>query len=68
MREFTDLKAPIIMFDKDDNYIVMRLEEVSSSRLINTHVSFTQKTDQISQLLPVSFGPEALPPPGSLRR
>ncbi|RYC59578.1 hypothetical protein CHU98_g6622 [Xylaria longipes] len=46
IREFCDLDVPIIMFDKDDRYVVMRLEE----------------------LLPVSFGPEALPPPGSLAR
>ncbi|KAI0191778.1 cytidine deaminase-like protein [Xylaria flabelliformis] len=46
IREFCDLNTPIIMFDKDDNYVVMSLEE----------------------LLPVSFGPEALPPPGSLAR
>ncbi|KAI1820333.1 cytidine deaminase [Xylaria intraflava] len=39
IREFCDLKAPVIMFDKDDNYVVMRLED----------------------LLPISFGPEALP-------
>ncbi|KAI5927742.1 cytidine deaminase-like protein [Camillea tinctor] len=45
IREFCDPKTPIIMFDKDDNYVVSRLEE----------------------LLPMSFGPEALPPPGSLR-
>ncbi|KAI0482205.1 cytidine deaminase-like protein [Xylariaceae sp. FL0804] len=44
IREFCDLDAPVIMFDKDDNYMVLRLDE----------------------LLPVSFGPEALPPPGSL--
>ncbi|OTB06625.1 hypothetical protein M426DRAFT_258305 [Hypoxylon sp. CI-4A] len=43
IREFCDLDAPIIMFDKDDNYTVKRLEE----------------------LLPLSFGPEALPPPAS---
>ncbi|KAI1340412.1 cytidine deaminase [Xylariaceae sp. FL0016] len=43
IREFCDLAAPIIMFDKDDKYMVQRLE----------------------QLLPMSFGPEALPPPGS---
>ncbi|OTB18338.1 hypothetical protein K445DRAFT_55839, partial [Daldinia sp. EC12] len=43
IREFCDLTAPIIMFDKDDNFTVFRLEE----------------------LLPLSFGPEALPPPGS---
>ncbi|KAI0164835.1 cytidine deaminase [Xylariaceae sp. FL1272] len=29
IREFCDLEAPIIMFDKDDNYVVMRLGEVS---------------------------------------
>lgn len=29
IREFCDLKAPIIMFDKDDNYKVARLEQVS---------------------------------------
>ncbi|KAH9909369.1 cytidine deaminase [Xylariomycetidae sp. FL2044] len=45
IREFCDPIAPIVMFDKDDNYIVLRLEEI----------------------LPLSFGPEALPPPGSIR-
>ncbi|CAJ2501738.1 Uu.00g045910.m01.CDS01 [Anthostomella pinea] len=44
IREFCEPAAPIIMFDKDDNYLVLRLEEI----------------------LPMSFGPEALPPPGSL--
>ncbi|KAI1466801.1 cytidine deaminase-like protein [Daldinia caldariorum] len=43
IREFCDLTSPVIMFDKDDNFTVFRLEE----------------------LLPLSFGPEALPPPGS---
>ncbi|KAH9999577.1 cytidine deaminase-like protein [Xylariaceae sp. FL0662B] len=42
IREFCDPTAPIIMFDKDDNYTVVRLDEI----------------------LPLSFGPEALPPPG----
>ncbi|KAI0430084.1 cytidine deaminase [Xylaria sp. FL1042] len=46
IREFCDLTAPILMFDKDDNYVVMRLED----------------------LLPLSFGPECLPPPESLAR
>ncbi|KAI1333414.1 cytidine deaminase-like protein [Xylariaceae sp. FL0255] len=45
IREFCELKTPIVMFDKDDNYAIMRLGE----------------------LLPVSFGPEALPPPRSLK-
>ncbi|KAI1359142.1 cytidine deaminase [Xylaria arbuscula] len=40
IREFCDLSAPVIMFDKDENYVAMRLEE----------------------LLPLSFGPECLPP------
>ncbi|KAG7293129.1 hypothetical protein NEMBOFW57_003175 [Staphylotrichum longicolle] len=41
IREFCDLSVPIIMFDKDSNYVVMKLEE----------------------LLPLSFGPEALGAP-----
>ncbi|KAI1434520.1 cytidine deaminase [Xylaria sp. CBS 124048] len=28
IREFCDLKAPVIMFDKDENYMVMRLEDL----------------------------------------
>jgi len=44
IREFCELQTPIFMFDKDGNFVVMRLE----------------------QLLPLSFGPEALAPPGSL--
>ncbi|RAL59125.1 hypothetical protein DID88_006772 [Monilinia fructigena] len=40
IREFCDLDTPIFMFDKNGDFIVLRLE----------------------QLLPLSFGPEALPP------
>lgn len=29
IREFCDLSMPIIMFDKDSNFVVMKLEEVS---------------------------------------
>ena len=29
IREFCALTAPIIMFDKDDRFVVMRLEQVS---------------------------------------
>ncbi|KAA8564701.1 hypothetical protein EYC84_011598 [Monilinia fructicola] len=39
IREFCDLDTPIFMFDKNGDFIVLRLE----------------------QLLPLSFGPEALP-------
>ncbi|KAK6843571.1 cytidine deaminase [Apiospora arundinis] len=42
IREFCDLSTPILMFDKNGDYLVQKLEE----------------------LLPLSFGPEALPPPG----
>ncbi|KAK4129513.1 cytidine deaminase [Parathielavia appendiculata] len=41
IREFCDLSVPIIMFDKDSKFIVMKLEE----------------------LLPLSFGPDALGAP-----
>ncbi|KAK2624454.1 hypothetical protein QTJ16_006404 [Diplocarpon rosae] len=43
IREFCELSTPIVMFDKDGAFVVLRLE----------------------QLLPMSFGPEALPPPGA---
>ena len=36
IREFCDLSVPIIMFDKDSNFVVMKLEEVS---LINTGIA-----------------------------
>lgn len=29
IREFCDLSMPILMFDKDENYCVLKLEEVS---------------------------------------
>ncbi|KAI4596148.1 hypothetical protein KJ359_005653 [Pestalotiopsis sp. 9143b] len=44
IREFCDLKTPIFMFDKNQDFVMLRLEE----------------------LLPLSFGPEALPPPQSI--
>ncbi|KAL0938937.1 Cytidine deaminase [Colletotrichum truncatum] len=46
IREFVDLETPVIMFNKDGKYVVMRLQ----------------------QLLPLSFGPEYLPPPDVLER
>ncbi|KAF9879856.1 cytidine deaminase [Colletotrichum karsti] len=46
IREFVDLETPILMFNKDGKYVVMRLQ----------------------QLLPLSFGPETLPPPDVLER
>ena len=44
IREFCELSTPVYMFDKDGNFMVMKLE----------------------QLLPLSFGPDALPPPEEL--
>lgn len=29
IREFCDLKMPLLMFDKDGNFVVLKLEEVS---------------------------------------
>ena len=29
IREFCALSAPVIMFDKDDRFVIMRLEQVS---------------------------------------
>jgi hypothetical protein len=29
MREFCSLSMPVIMLDKDENYVVLKLEEVS---------------------------------------
>ncbi|KAM7200478.1 cysteine proteinase-3 [Rhypophila sp. PSN 637] len=45
IREFCDLSTPIIMFDGEQKYSIMRLE----------------------QLLPLSFGPEALGVPSQLQ-
>ncbi|KFA66556.1 hypothetical protein S40285_00683, partial [Stachybotrys chlorohalonatus IBT 40285] len=44
MREFCSPSVPIIMFDKNDDFVVLTME----------------------QLLPMSFGPENLPPPSEL--
>ncbi|KAI8315935.1 Tropinone reductase-like 2 [Colletotrichum sp. SAR11_59] len=46
IREFVDLETPILMFNKNGKYVVMRLQ----------------------QLLPLSFGPEFLPPPEVLEK
>ena len=59
MREFCDLSVPIIMFDKDDNFAVMTLEEVGGLSGLQ-HTAWP--ADHL-QLLPASFGPEALGAP-----
>ncbi|TFB05587.1 Cytidine deaminase [Trichoderma ghanense] len=43
IREFCTMQTPILMFDKNSDYVVMTVD----------------------QLLPMSFGPDALPPPGA---
>lgn len=60
IREFCELDMPILMFDKDGSFVVMRLEQVCDflSRIVRLLILLVQ-------LLPMSFGPEALPPPGS---
>ncbi|KAF5669213.1 cytidine deaminase [Fusarium heterosporum] len=44
IREFCALDTPVIMFDKNEDFVIMKLR----------------------QLLPLSFGPDQLPPPGTL--
>ncbi|RMJ06812.1 hypothetical protein BHE90_014608 [Fusarium euwallaceae] len=46
IREFCTLETPIIMFDKNEDFVVVKL----------------------GQLLPMSFGPDQLPPPEALSR
>ncbi|KAM5355747.1 hypothetical protein ACJ41O_002393 [Fusarium nematophilum] len=43
IREFFTLDTPIIMFDKNEDFVIVKLR----------------------QLLPMSFGPDQLPPPGA---
>ncbi|PTB46633.1 uncharacterized protein TrAFT101_003917 [Trichoderma asperellum] len=43
IREFCTQQTPVIMFDKNSDYVVLTVD----------------------QLLPMSFGPDALPPPGA---
>lgn len=61
IREFCSLDTPIIMFDKNEDYVVLRLKQVSFLPLISlvTGDSFDVK------LLPMSFGPDQLPRPGA---
>jgi len=51
------------MFDKDGAFVVMKLEQVSDSI---SNVDRRNANLLLLQLLPLSFGPEALPPPGEL--
>jgi cytidine deaminase len=60
IREFCELQMPIFMFDKDGAFVVMKLEQACILLFKDGYTLIS------SQLLPLSFGPEALPPPGSL--
>ena len=62
IREFCELPTPVFMFDKDGAFVVMKLEQVHclSQRAVEAMLKYLQ------QLLPLSFGPEALPPRGEL--
>lgn len=50
IREFCDLKMPILMFDRDGNYCVLRLEEVSRRSVV--HVSTDQCLTSSSSFFP----------------
>ncbi|KAK7415512.1 hypothetical protein QQX98_005866 [Neonectria punicea] len=61
IREFCSLDTPIIMFDKNEDYVVLRLKQVSFLLcILLAGNSFDVK------LLPMSFGPDQLPRPGAL--
>ena len=73
IREFCELDMPIIMFDKDGNFSILKLEEVTSPIITsNPHPlhppSSPSEMTNTPQLLPMSFGPEALgvPDPAKL--
>jgi hypothetical protein len=65
IREFCELSVPIIMFDKDSNFVVMKLGEVSTSHSTSS-MRVLGCVDRL-QLLPLSFGPEALGAPDPAR-
>jgi hypothetical protein len=52
------------MFDKNGAFAVATLKEVCVNSWIGVLRERVEANDL--QLLPMSFGPEALPPPGSL--
>jgi hypothetical protein len=69
------------MFDKNSDYVVLTVEQVSQGipskplshrmlqlRQASFHFIVSCKTHKLMhplQLLPMSFGPDALPPPGA---
>lgn len=58
---------PIFMFDKDNDFVVMKLEAVSNpiTNLSMIDCVAILLTLHHKQLLPLSFGPEQLPRAGS---
>lgn len=60
IREFCELKMPILMFSKNGNYIALKLEEVCRGPVSLCGIDVLANT--FCKLLPMSFGPEALGP------
>lgn len=56
------MDMPVIMFDKNEDYVVLTLEQVSSAA---RPVACPVANPRAPQLLPLSFGPDHLPPPGA---
>ena len=65
IREFCELPTPVFMFDKNGDFVVMKLEQVSCLKLPDLGCIEVVLT-LFLKLLPLSFGPEALPPRGTL--
>jgi cytidine deaminase len=63
IREFCEPSMPIIMHDRLGNYVVMTLEQVG---IIHLSVYETNVNFAMTQLLPMSFGPNSLPTPAQL--
>jgi hypothetical protein len=78
IREFVNLSIPVFMFDKNQDFVVMTMGEVGLAVslaplplimmfyldcLCSASVLLTRSFS--AQLLPMSFGPDRLPPPGA---
>jgi cytidine deaminase len=56
------MSIPVLMFDKNQDYVVLTMEEVGTAVILTGRASADTKRQQ---LLPMSFGPDRLPPPGA---
>lgn len=62
IREFCEMKMPILMFDQNQDYVPINLEHVGHGFCRHCPLTgvLVRATDICAQLLPLSFGPEQL--------